>query len=142
VKLRALTDPEFAAREAIKARVLCRWRRGEYKDAAHCKRALRIATAPLGRPIPGSLVARAVREYGHLGLRALDVAADWTLAGAAASPRGTARRAPRARRRAVRARARSPGRRTDEDPDPDPDPLDLARFGGCRSVDRGRACAR
>lgn len=76
----------------------------------------------LGTPVDSKLIEKAVREYGHLGLRALDVAAAWSLGRRAPilPRRSVANVRPRRRRVAGRtARARSPGRpRPDDDPSP------------------------
>lgn len=123
--LRALTDAEERELEHLRARNLADYKAGKYKDARESVAALEAQTAHVGTPIPGAFVAKAVQEHGHLGLAALNVAAEWTLA--RPQPAGPRRlsplscRQPRSRRHRPTRRARSPGRRTSAD-DGDPEP--------------------
>ena len=105
-----------ASSERLRAENLADLKAGKFKDAAESVDALYAATAHLGTEIPGALIAEAVEKHGHLGLAALDVAADWTIARTpTAAPRriSPSRRQPRSRRRRSPRRARAP----DGDPD-------------------------
>jgi hypothetical protein len=98
------------------------WKAGVFgDDPLKAKVALKSLTAHIGTPIPGEYVAKTVREHGHLGLRAFDVAATWTLSRRCARPRLQGRGGTRRVRRILRrARARSPGRKPADDPEPEP----------------------
>ena len=129
---RALTPSEGREYERIEAENLADWKAGRFKDVAESKEALERATAHLGTPIPPTLIAKAVKEHGHLGLAALDVAADWTLARpmVPAPCRTTlGRTQPRSRRRRTSRRARAPCRRSADDGEPHHPDL-AARHGG------------
>lgn len=144
---RALTDAESVEYDAIMRRVLDEWKAGTHETVADFKAALAKETAHLGTPIPEVLIAKAVRDHGHLGLGALNVAAEWTLA--ARSPQraprsyldhGQSRRrttpCTRRRRRAstsrrVRSSSSSRGSpRRSSSEDGEPHDRDVARLGG------------
>lgn len=136
--MRAVTDAEYDEREAVtKRQIIARWTVGEI-TAAEAKAALKKETARLGKPIPGALIAKAVKEHGHLGLRALDIAAAWTLARSAQPrlPRYRANvgRSVRGRRTSTSRRARAPAREPDR-----PRRRDVARPGGSVPVRGGRS---
>ncbi len=122
--LRVLNPAEEREYDRLHAENLADFKAGKFKDAAESVAALYAATAHLGTAVPDALVAKAVSEHGHLGLAALNVAAEWTLTRRTAAPRRMAlrRTQPRSRRRRTTRRARSPGRRTSAD-DGDPDQL-------------------
>ena len=143
---RALTDAESIEYDAIKRRVLDEWKAGTHETVADFKAALARETAHLGTPIPEVLIAKAIRNHGHLGLGALNVAAEWTLARSRrpGSPRSyldheqpRRRTTPCARRgrrastsRRVRSSSSSRGspRSTDEGPLPLEDPPAFALY--------------
>ena len=81
----------------------------------------------VGTPIDPELVAQAIREHGNLGLRALDVAAEWSLASKnppVAPQRKTPEGArPRSSRRCITSGSSRDGPRRDPDDEPPLVPL-------------------
>ena len=136
--MRALTRSDRRKAERIEVRVKARMRKaqrqGTYIPPQEWVATVKAATEHLGTPIPGDLMAKAIEEHGHLGLAALTVAADWTLAARPrpAAPRriSPSRTQPRSRRRRSPRQARAPGRSTSAE-DGEPHDGDVARSGGC-----------
>ena len=78
--LRALTDAEHARHKKRERAMKDAWLSGrDARSFSEFRAMMETYWASLGRPIPEETVGRAIREHGYLGLRALDVAADWTL---------------------------------------------------------------
>lgn len=95
--MRALTDAAEAEFERRKRQIVDAFLAGEL-TLDEAKAARDRAAEELGPPVPERVGRRAIRTHGHLGLRALDVAAGWTLA---------ARRPPAPPRRPHRGTTRS-----------------------------------
>ena len=117
--LRRLSDGEHRRYTRRAAAMKAAWLSGrDPRSLFEFLAAMNAYRASLGRPISDATVRRAIREHGHLGLRALDVAAEWTLAATRRpSPRGLARAARRPHRRQSRSSRGSPSREPDE-PEP------------------------
>lgn len=142
--LRALTDAEHARHKKRERAMKDAWLSGrDARSFSEFRAMMETYWASLGRPIPEETVGRAIREHGYLGLRALDVAADWTLR----APRSASRRpCPRRQGRTPRRRHRRTSHSSRASPVPlagdDPEHHYVAhpaRLGGRRGVVRGRA---
>ncbi len=118
----------------IRAKFDAKWRAGEYADAGSLiaqieavKAERDAALATVGTPIPPEVIERAIQQHGHLGLRALDVAATWAIAERKNVPVEPRRKTPEGSRQQTSRRRTSSGSGRDG-PRRDPDDDDLIRL--------------
>jgi hypothetical protein len=122
--LRALTAAEERKWNRIRERFDAEWRAGTYASVEELKEARDVELAKIGIPIPPTLVERAIHEHGHLGTRALDVAATWALAQLKNPPVAPRRKTPQgARSRTLRRRTSGGSSRDGPRREPDDDDL-------------------
>lgn len=105
----------------IRERYDAKWLAGDYASAEEMKDDRDRELAKVGTPIAPELIERAVREHGHLGLKALDVAATWAVAQRKNPPVAPRRKTPQGTRRQPSRRRTSGSSRDGPRREPDDD---------------------
>lgn len=128
--MRALTRADRRKKKRNLARLNVRLAAGEFATPEEYQEAKRRALEGVGTPIDPNLVAQAIREHGDLGLGALDVAAEWSLAQRKNPPVSLQRKTPEGARPRSSRRCTTSGSSCDgprREPDDEPPLVPLPR---------------